>query len=109
MTSSPGPISNAAMAVYKAVVPEVTPPRWEILCIPVGDHGAGVDWDGLQAWLDGAPLIVEPDAPRDRVLVELPDDVAPGTHRLGLEVADRAGRATTTVLTVTVGAAGPSE
>jgi hypothetical protein len=66
-------------------------PRWPVVRVPVGDHGSGIAWETLAVQLDGAPLVVEPDAPRDRILVELPDQLAPGRHLLSIAVADRAG------------------
>lgn len=70
----------------------LTPPRWETLAVAVRDGGAGVDPVSLRALWDGRPLVVEPDLPRDRVLVHVPDDAAAGAHVLELEVADAAGR-----------------
>jgi murein DD-endopeptidase MepM/ murein hydrolase activator NlpD len=66
-------------------------PRWPVVRVPVADHGSGVDWRTLAVTLDGEPLIAEPDPPRDRILVELPDSLGPGTYRLEIAVADRAG------------------
>ena len=66
-------------------------PGWPVLRVPVGDHGSGIAWDSLHVQLDGAVLVVEPDAPRDRILVEFPDAIRPGKHRLDIFVADRAG------------------
>jgi len=73
-------------------VPGLTPPRWEALAVPVRDDGAGVDPASLRALWDGRALVVEPDLPRDRVLVHVPDDAAAGPHVLELEVADALGR-----------------
>jgi len=69
----------------------VTLPRWPVVRIPVGDHGSGVDWSAVEVTLDGAPLVAEPDPPRDRILVELPDASAAGLRRLAVVAADRAG------------------
>jgi murein DD-endopeptidase MepM/ murein hydrolase activator NlpD len=80
--------------------PQVTPPRWSVLAVGVRDAGAGVVADSLRARWDGRRLIVEPDLPRDRVLVELPDDAAPGRHTLELEAVDAAGRRAVSRLTV---------
>jgi hypothetical protein len=64
--------------------------RWEFVVIPAADTGAGIDPDSWRATLAGQPLIVEPDSPRQQVLIELPDSLAEGQHRLVLEVCDRA-------------------
>lgn len=66
-------------------------PGWPVVRVPVADHGSGVDWRTLSVTLGGERLIVEPDPPRDRILIELPDTLPSGTHRLEIEVADRAG------------------
>ena len=71
----------------------VTPPRWEILAVPLRDTGSGIDVARLRATWDGEPLLVEPDPLRDRVLVELPSDAAPGDHLLVLTAADEVGMA----------------
>ncbi|MFO7652532.1 MAG: M23 family metallopeptidase [Candidatus Krumholzibacteriia bacterium] len=84
---SPGPAATAGGDA-------VTPPRWAIVDVPVVDRGSGVDTETIAVWLDGEPLIVEPDPTRDRILVELPDDTLPGRRVLGVEVGDRAGRFT---------------
>ncbi len=76
------------------VDPAVTPPRWRPVVVAWHEAGAGVAADGLAAWLDGVALLPEPDLPRDRLLVELPDATAPGPHALVVEVADRAGNRT---------------
>jgi hypothetical protein len=91
-----------AIAGPARVVAEVTPPGWARLVVPVGDHGAGLDWDRLLTWLDGERLIVEPDAPRQRILIELPGDIAAGDHTLGIEAWDLAGNLTTRTITVRV-------
>ncbi len=69
----------------------ITLPRWPLVKVPVADHGSGVDWGTLVVELDGARLIAEPDPPRDRIIVELPDTLAAGTYRLRVAVADHAG------------------
>jgi len=66
-------------------------PVWEVLRISISDQGAGVDPGSIRVWLDSETLIAEPDLPRDRVLIELPDDLPAGDYLLGIEVADRAG------------------
>lgn len=80
----------------------ITLPVWPLLKIPVGDHGSGVDWSNLTVSLDGEPLIVEPDPPRDRILVELPADLAAGPCRLEITVCDRAGHRTRAALDLTL-------
>ena len=72
----------------------VTLPRWPVLKVPVGDHGSGVDWPAVTVRVDGRPVVAEPDAPRDRLLIELPDATRPGRHRLEVVAPDRAGHRT---------------
>jgi hypothetical protein len=69
----------------------VTPPRWEKIVVPMHDRGAGIDPQTCRAQCDGRILYPEPDLPRKRLLVELPDSLAAGSYRLSLEVADRIG------------------
>jgi hypothetical protein len=69
----------------------VTLPRWEIFPLDLLDAGAGIDPASIETTLDGLPLVVEPDLPRDRILVELPDDLPPGGHVLRVKAADEAG------------------
>jgi hypothetical protein len=78
----------------RTIASGVTPPHWEIIAVGLEDRGSGLDAATIRAWLNGEPLVVEPDLPRDRLLVELPDDLEPGDHVLGLEVADLAGNFT---------------
>jgi len=68
----------------------VTLPRWEIFPVDLLDLGSGIAPESIVATLDGQVIIVEPDLPRDRVLVELPDEVVPGRHVLHLKAADEA-------------------
>ncbi len=69
----------------------VTLPHWEIFPVDLLDLGSGIAPESIIATLDGQPIIVEPDLPRDRVLVELPDELAVGRHVLHLKAADEAG------------------
>jgi len=78
----------------------VTLPRWPTVDIPLFDAGSGIAPATILAWLDGEPVVPEPDLPRDRLLVELPDSLPPGTHVLGLEVADWAERYTDRVVRI---------
>lgn len=73
----------------------VTLPRWTVFPVTVRDAGSGVAAETIRASLNGGRLIVEPDLIRDRVLVELPDSLAPGRHELILEAADEAGNVST--------------
>ncbi|MCK9994813.1 MAG: M23 family metallopeptidase [Candidatus Krumholzibacteria bacterium] len=68
----------------------VTLPSWEIFPVGLLDLGSGIAPESIIATLDGQPIIVEPDLPRDRVLVELPDELAVGRHVLHLKAADEA-------------------
>lgn len=74
-----------------AAVPGITPPRWEVFPVAVIEQGTGIDAASIRATLDGKPLVVEPDLPRDRILVELPAATQPGSHVLTLELADLGG------------------
>jgi hypothetical protein len=65
-------------------------PRWEVIAIGLADAGSGIDPATLRATLDGKPWVVEPDLPRDRILVELPTVLVPGRYALRVEVADLA-------------------
>ena len=69
----------------------VTLPRWAVFPLAVSDTGSGVAAATLRVELNGGRLIVEPDLIRDRVLVELPDSLAPGRHSLTVEATDEAG------------------
>jgi len=81
-------------AAAPSPVAGVSAPAWEIFAIRMDDLGAGIDTSSIRLRLDGRPLIAEPDLPRDRLLVELPDAATPGAHRLEVEIADRAGHVT---------------
>jgi hypothetical protein len=72
----------------------VTLPRWTIFPVEMLDLGSGLAPESISAALDGQPVIVEPDLPRDRVLVELSDYLAPGRHTLYLRVSDKTGNDT---------------
>lgn len=71
-------------------LPGLTLPRWEVFALGLVDAGSGIDSATLRATLDGRSWVVEPDLPRDRILVELPSDLAPGHHSFRVEVADGA-------------------
>lgn len=68
----------------------VSLPHWEIFPVDLVDLGSGIAPESITVTLDGRPLIVEPDLPRDRVLVELSDEIAPGRHVLHLKARDEA-------------------
>ena len=85
----PGPISTVA---------GVTLPRWAVLAVDLRDLGAGLAAESIAVELDGRALIVEPDLPRDRILVEFPDTMATGPHRLVIAAADQAGNRARRVL-----------
>ncbi len=69
----------------------VTPPRWEVLPVGITDDGSGVDPSSLKVTLDGRALVVEPDLPRQRILVELPNGTIPGPHVLQVTLDDMCG------------------
>jgi len=88
----PGPFEGAVGPGPAPRCSAVTPPRWEVVAIGMEDRGAGIDPETLRGTLDGRPWYPEPDLPRHRLLAALPDSLAPGPHRLEIEVRDRAGR-----------------
>ncbi len=90
-----GPSAGLVGAGPDTVDPAVSPPRWAVVAVSLEDAGAGVDADSLSARWDGRPLVVEPDLPRRRVLVEIPDTTRAGPHVLELRAVDRAGNAAT--------------
>ena len=59
----------------------MTLPRWTTVPVEIVDRGTGVDDATIRATLGGAPLIVEPDLIRDRVLVTVPDATGAGAAR----------------------------
>lgn len=65
--------------------------RWPLVKVPVADHGSGIAWHTVAVCIDGESIIAEPDPPRDRLLIELPDDLAPGRYDVRITAADRAG------------------
>jgi len=79
----PGPAST---------VPGITLSYWSVLPVGLRDAGSGVAAASINVRLDGRKLIVEPDLPRDRILIEFPDGMAAGPHRIVIEASDRAGR-----------------
>ena len=89
----PGPDEGIVRPGAASPDPAVSAPRWGVVPIRLEDLGSGVDPASIGALWNGRPLIVEPDLPRDRVLVECPEDAEPGNHDLELWAADRAGRA----------------
>jgi hypothetical protein len=89
----PGPEEGLVRRAAPSPAAAVSAPVWEIIAIRLDDRGSGVDPAALSVLLDGRPLIAEPDLPRDRLLVELPDDTPPGEHRLEIAAADQAGHA----------------
>ncbi len=78
----PGPSSD---------LPGVTAPRWEVFPIGIVEDGSGVASGRIVANLDGTTLVLEPDLPRQRLLVELPDTTQPGLHKLEVMVEDQCG------------------
>jgi len=90
----PGPDEGIVRGAAASTVDEVSAPVWEIFIIRAEDMGAGVNPASVAVKLDARPLIVEADPPRDRLLIELPDDTPPGRHRLDVHVIDYAGRVT---------------
>ncbi len=98
-----GPPGNGAQIVVESDSTEsagVTLSRWAILPVAVDDRGSGIDPSSVRVWCDGQAQIAEPDPLRRRILVELPDDLAPGPHRLVIQAADHAGLQTRRALSL---------
>lgn len=80
-------------------------PRWQIVAVDVDDLESGLDWTASVVTVDDRRLIAEPDAPRRRLLIELPDDLAAGEHVLRVQVQDGAGHTASRLATLVVGVA----
>jgi hypothetical protein len=78
----------------------VTLSRWQTIAIKVFDAGAGIDPTSLRTWLDGRLFVFEPDLLRNRILVELPDDLDVGSHELIILASDFAGNSSLRNLTL---------
>ncbi len=87
----PGPFEGLFEAAAEASRPGFAARRWQTVSIGLEDRGSGIDPDAIAAYLDGSPLIVEPDLPRHRLLVVLPDSLDSARHTLDIKVADNAG------------------
>jgi hypothetical protein len=78
----------------------VTLPRWEIFAVGIRDQGSGIAPQTITVRLDDGRLITEPDLLRDRILVELPDDLPAGEHSLQISLEDEVGNVATADLTI---------
>lgn len=72
----------------------IAQPCWPIVAIPLADAGSGVDWDSVTVQVGDTALVAEPDPPRDRLLLEFPDDWPAGEHRVVITASDRSGLTT---------------
>jgi hypothetical protein len=90
----PGPFEGRVDTSAAVDYPGLSAARWQIVEIGMEDRGSGIDAATLQVRLNGEWLAAEPDLPRHRVLVGLPDALPAGAHRLDVEVSDRAGNVT---------------
>jgi hypothetical protein len=57
----------------------------------LSDIGSGIDEEGIELRLNGVKAICEYDPPRDAVYYRVPKQLAPGKHRLRIDLSDRAG------------------
>jgi len=57
----------------------------------VSDSESGIDFENINVKLDGMNLIVEPDTPRKRLLITIPDATTVGDHTLDVAVIDNSG------------------
>lgn len=73
----------------------ITFPKWEEIIILVSDLESGIDVESIDVKLDGMNLIVEPDMPRKRLLINIPDATTEGDHILEVTVSDNSGLSAT--------------
>jgi len=78
-----------------STVDGITFPKWEEIIILVSDSESGIDLDSINVKLDGINLIVEPDTPRKRLLITIPDATTVGDHTLDVAVSDNSGMSAT--------------
>ncbi len=90
-TKEPLQVASRGDSTNREAFDGITLSRWEITPIALVDTGSGVDTGTIKAELDGCRLIIEPDGPRDRLLVEWPDTMATGEHSLHIVASDRVG------------------
>ncbi|HSG29579.1 MAG TPA: hypothetical protein VLA34_13950, partial [Candidatus Krumholzibacterium sp.] len=62
--------------------------------LPVTEEGSGIDPFSARATINGTGVVVEWDAPRDRLVIPLPRSIPTGMVRLEVEVSDRSGNRT---------------
>jgi len=74
-----------------STVTGITFPKWEEIIIMVSDSESGIDFENINVKLDGMNLIVEPDTPRKRLLITIPDATTVGDHTLDVAVIDNSG------------------
>ncbi len=84
------------------IIHGISMPHWQSFAISVVDLGSGVAPATIKAFLDDKRFIVEPDLPRDQILIVLPDKTSLGYHVLTIEVADKVGNLATRVITIDV-------
>ncbi len=72
-------------------VEDVTLPVWQMTSVSLIDWGSGINTGTIMARLNDQLLIVEPDPPRDRILIHWPDQLQAGKHMLWLQAEDKAG------------------
>jgi hypothetical protein len=73
----------------------ITYPKWDDLMISVADNESGIDVGSIAVTLDDKRLIVEPDMPRHRLIVTLPDATPQGNHILKVSISDKSGLSAT--------------
>ena len=87
----PGPFEGLVRGRERDAYPGLGLPFWETIELRMEDLGAGIDPASIVVHLDGTRIVPEPDLPRDRLLIELPDVLESGGHRLEVGVSDQAG------------------
>ena len=93
---------NALEPTYSALSDDELMAKTAELRARLRDKGSGLDWDEVYFTINGEKLITEWEADHGAAWVRVPLALSPGTHRVGLHAADRAGNETTAESTFTL-------
>jgi len=86
----------------KQVLYGIKMPKWQPFALSLGDLGAGVAPETIKTYLNDNLFVVEPDLPRDQILVVLPDETTVGFHVMNIEIADEVGNLLTQEIKIEV-------